>query len=287
MKILIVLLKKKYNHNKMTKKLGSVCLSNTELIEKITRKKEFSQLPERDIELAFKKFDKEIYSDEEKFKLTRDLLRKVFSAFTSRKILSLKSKNEEWILEKHLSTRERFFNYGEIYSRILDGIGRKLSVVDLGAGVNGFSYNYFKKIGFNVNYTAIESMGQLVNLTNNYFEDKKLNAKAVHLSLFELHELKKIIKKIRKPRIIFLFKIIDSLEMLERNYSKKLILEMSLLCDKIVVSFPTRSMVKRKKFNAKRNWIINFIKENFRILDIFEFGDERYFVFKNEFKKHL
>ena len=255
-------------------------MSKAELIKKITMKKEFSQLPKKDIILAFEKFDKDEYSDEEKFKFTRDLLRKVFSAFTSRKILSLKDKNEEWILKKHLSTRERFSHYEEIYLKLLKNFNKNATVMDLGAGVNGFSYNYFKKIKFNINYIAIESIGQLVSLTNNYFKENKIKAKAIHLSLFELEKIKKIIIKTKKPRIVFLFKVIDSLEMLERDYSKKLISEISPLVDKIVLSFATKSMIKRKKFKVRRNWIINFIKENFKIIDDSEIRDERYIIFK-------
>jgi len=271
-----------------------------EVLKKIIQKKEFSQLPEKDIVLAFEKFNNEKYSDEEKVKLTRGLLRKIFSSFTSRKLLVQKPKkskifssfkkttkrnrDEEWFLRKHLSTRERLPYYEKIYLRIFKGMSKNLSVIDLGSGINGFSYDYFKKIGFNVNYIAIEAMGQFVSIMNTYFENKKLNkssqAKAIHLSLFEIQEIKKIIKKMRKPRIIFLLKTVDSIEMLKRDYSKELILKISPLCDKFVISFPTRSMIKRKKFKVKRNWIINFIEENFEVLDVFEIGDEKYIVFK-------
>ena len=280
---------------------------NKELIQKIISRKEYSQLPMKDVELAFEKFDKEKYSDEEKVKFTRKLLREVFSSFTSKKLLSLKNKDAEWILKKHLSTRERFSHYEEIYERVLQGFDKNLTIIDLGAGVNGFSYKFFEGEGVSPNsrlrsvidktnlslvkslatrpkirYVAIEAIGQLVELMNDYFRREKIKGKAIHLSLFELEKVKKEIKKTKSPRVIFLFKIIDSLEMLERDYSKKLISEIGGLVDKVVVSFATRSMGKGIRFRANRNWFVDFIKKNFKMIDDFELGGERYLVFRKE-----
>ncbi len=257
-------------------------MDKKKLIEKIIQKKEFSQLPKRDVELSFEKFDKDIYCDEEKIKLTRDLLRKVFSGFTSRKILSPKDKNFEWILRKHLSTRERLPYYEEVYQRILNGLGKQINIIDLGAGINGFSYNYIRKLGYDINYVGIEAIGQFVELMNNYFEREKIKGKAISLSLFNLLRIKNLIKIQKKPRIVLLFKTIDSLEMLKKNYSKKLILEIAPLVERIVVSFATESMAKRTKFRVKRNWIVNFIRENFKVRDDFELGGERYLVFSKK-----
>lgn len=252
------------------------------IIQKIIEKKEFSDLPEEDVLKAFGQFNKEKYTDKEKVKYTRDLLRKVFSAFASKKILNIKDRDFEWVLKKHISTRERFDNYLEIYSRILKGEEKNLSIIDLGSGVNGFSYVFFKKIDYEVNYTGIEAIGQLVNLTNFYFDKNKINGGVFHLSLFNIEEIKNIIEKTKKPRIIFLFKILDSLEMLERDYSKKLLFELSRISDKIAVSFATRSLIKRTKFKANRNWIMSFIQDNFDIIDNFELGGERYVIFSGK-----
>jgi len=198
-------------------------------------------------------------------------------------LLSPKNKNEEWILRKHLSTRERLAFYKEVYKKLLsDYKNKKITLIDLGAGVNGFSYKYFKSAGFNINYLGVEAVGQLVDLTNDYFIREKLDAKAIHESLFELEKIKKIITETKKPRIIFLFKVLDSLEMLENDYSKKLLKEIAPLTDKIVVSFATQSMIKRKQFLVNRNWILDFIKENFQVLEDFEVGTERYICFKNK-----
>ncbi len=253
-------------------------MNNQELIKKITKKKEFSQLPKKDVLLAFNKFDKLQYSDDEKIKLTRDLLRKVFSAFLSLKLLNIKDKNFDWFLKKHLSTKERLPYYKEIYKKVLRNLSNEISVIDLGAGINGFSYDFFPK-NLKINYIGMEAIGQLVDSSNNYFIKNKISGKAIHLSLFELEKIKEVIKKTKKPRIVFLFKTIDSLEMLKKDYSKKLLRGIAPLGDRVVVSFATRSMIKKTRFKVKRNWIIDFIKENFNILNDFELGGERYLVF--------
>lgn len=250
---------------------------NKNILEKIKEKREFSRLPEKDIEMAFEQFAKRQASEEEKIRLTHELLRKIFSAFISKKLLSLKNKDEEWILRKHISTRERLPYYYEIYNRILKD--KESSIIDLGAGINGFSYKFFNK---KVKYTAIESVGQLVDLTNFYFKKNKIDGKAIHMSLFEKEKVKEIIKKEKKPKIVLLFKIIDALEALKDNYSKELISEIAPLSDRIVVSFATRSLGNRKKFNARRNWIVNFIQENFKMLNDFEIAGERYLVFEGK-----
>lgn len=255
---------------------------NSEIYEKIIQKKEFSQLPREDVERAWKHFEKRQTSEEEKIKLTRDLLRKVFSVFTSLKLLNLKRKESEWILKKHISTRERLPFYKEVYSRIFKDCKNDLTIFDLGAGINGLSYDYFPK---KVNYVGIEAMGQLVTLMNSIFKDRgKENFGAIHLSLFELEKLKKIINSVKGEKIIFLFKTLDSLEMLERDYSKKVLLELVPLVNKIVVSFATRSLVARKRFYVKRNWIVNFIQENFNVLGDFENGGERYLIIESKDK---
>jgi len=259
-------------------------MEKSEIIEKIRQKKEFSELPLADVEKAFEKFDRDDFSDEEKVKKTRDLLRKTFSGFSGKKLLVYKDKTTEEILKKHLSTRERYEHYEEIYSRLLKNLPKKISIVDLGCGVNGFSYSLFGKVGKKVNYLGVEAVGQLVELMNRFFKKEKISdkAQAVHASLFELEKTKKRIKEMKKPRVIFLFKVIDSLEKSERNYTKTFLKEVVPIVDKIVVSFATKSWARRKKFFANRKWLIDFIRENFQYTDDFEIAGERYLVFEDK-----
>ena len=251
-----------------------------EVLDKVRKKKEFSHLPEEDIKKAFSHFKKRQTSEEEKIRLTRELLHKVFGAFGSRKLLVPKKEAPDWFLKKHLSTRERSTNYKKIYKRLLKGMNKKLTVIDLGSGINGFSYPYFKKAGFEVDYVGVEAVGQFVDLMNASFHKEKWKAKAIHTSLFNILKIKEIISKTKRPRVIFLFKVIDSLELLERNFSKNLLLELKPLCDWFIVSFATASMIKRKKFLVQRRWFRDFLKDNFDLLDEFEVSGENYFIFK-------
>jgi len=243
----------------------------------INERKQFSKLKKRDVEKAWNHFEKRETSNEEKVKLTRDLLGRSQIMFTSKRFLKSKLFEPEWILKRHSSTMERFDFYPELYSRIFEEPNKKYVVFDLGAGVNGFSYQYLPK---SPKYIAVESIGQLAEIQNIYFESKKINAKVIHESLFNLKAMKKILSKEKGEKILFLFKVIDSLEMLEKNFSKKFLKELVPLANKIIVSFATRSLVGKTKFKVNRNWFLSFAKEFFKILDDFEIGNERYLVFK-------
>jgi len=250
-----------------------------ELIKKIMEKKEFSELPIKEVEIALKKFEGKDLNEWQRFKLVRQFLRKVYSGFSSRKVFNKRDMDPEWYLKKHKSTRERFSNYKEVYEKCLKDFS-KLSVIDLGAGLNGFSYSFFEKVGKKVIYVSVEAIGQFVELMNYFFKKNKIPGKSYHFSLYDIKKVKELIKKQKKPKVVFLFKVIDSLEDVKRDYSKVFLEEIVPLVDRVVLSFATRSLGSRRKFNVNRNWIIKFIKERFKIEDDFEIGGERYIVFK-------
>lgn len=252
-----------------------------ELINKIIQKKEFSMLPKKDVELVFEKFDTPLRTDEEKIKITRDLLRKIYTVFLSNKLLNIKKKDFEWFLKKHLSTRERFPYYPSLYRRVVGNFKGKIKIYDLGCGVNGFSFPFFKEEGVDADYLGVEAVGQLVELQNKFFENNK-NVSFVHESLFDIEKIKTIISEGSGKKIVFLFKVIDGLEMVERNYSKKLLLKIVPLVDRGVLSFATRSIQSKKKFFANRKWIRDFIIDKFNLVDEFDLGGENYFVFSKK-----
>jgi len=247
-----------------------------DLIKKVKQKKEFSELPDSSVEMVLNMKGIRGEDDETKIKKTRAFLRKVFTAFFTNKILKQKITDEE-ILKVHYSTRHR--DHEKIYSRILKN---ENSIVDLGAGVNGFSYGFMG----GRNYVCIEAVGQAVNLMNDFFVKKKFNGKAVQGDLFDLGEVINLVGKCKKPSVIFMFNIIDALESRERHFTKKFLMSVSEVCDKIVLSFFITSLAfvdrKRKTFRAKRFWILNFINDNFEVLDDFDSDGERFIVFKGK-----
>lgn len=254
-----------------------------EIYNKIVKKKEYSQLPKIDVELAWKKFENKQTIDEEKIKLTRELLMKVYGSFTSRKLLVMRDRDPEWILQKHISTRERLHFYNELYSRLLKDFNKEVCIFDLGSGVNGFSFNFIKEVNNKTKYIGIEGVGQLVNLTNYYFKSRGIEeAQVLHMSLFDLEKIKKLIYSVKEPKICFLFKVLDSLEILEKDYSKEFLREITNSCERVVISFAIKSLISRKRFRVSRNWLLNFIVENFNVLDDFELGNERYLFFEKK-----
>lgn len=229
------------------------------LTEEIRKKKEFRELPVSLVE--------RVAGQSKDVKEARATLRKYLTVFLTNKVVSGKLGAEE-VLSKHISSKDR--DYPELYHRI---IGKEDIIFDLGAGANGFSYKYIGK-----KYVAIEATKVLVDLMNKYFEEKRFDAKAVWGDLFDLGFVLDVIGKEIGSKAIWLFNVIDALE-LEPNYSKELISAVAEKADRVVLSWPTQSLQKKRKFAVQRNWIFYFIQNNFRILDNFEMNGEKFVVF--------
>jgi hypothetical protein len=247
-------------------------MENKDLIEKIKQKREFSRIPDSIVSRAIQKAGRDV-------KDVRALLRKYFGVFLTNKVLKGDGSPED-LLVAHVSSRKR--NYKEFYEDIFEGTPQHAveSVIDLGAGMNGFSYCYLKNVVGGVDYVAVEAAGQEVEHMNNYFEENGFPAKAVCEDLFDIPRIKKILIGQKKDRIVFLFQVVDALENLERDFSKKFIMEISKECEWMVISLPTESLGGRKKFAVQRKWIVDFLKENFMIEKDFRSNGERIIRFR-------
>ncbi|MCR4285150.1 MAG: hypothetical protein NUV97_03860 [archaeon] len=237
-----------------------------EIIDKIKQKKEFSQLPDSIVERAAELSKGDV-------KDSRALLRKYFGVFLTNRVLKSGWGFEE-VLNFHLSTKKR--DYEVFYKEIFEVIGPVKSVIDLGAGVNGFSYKVLRRIFGDVNYLAIEAVGQLVSNMNNYFKDRGLEmAHAIKEDLFNVEKILKLLSQLEKPRATFMFQVVDALENMEKNFSKKFISEIFKECEFLVLTLPTESLGGRKQFLVQRKWIVEYLEDNFKILKDFQMNGER------------
>jgi len=239
------------------------------VINKIKQKREFSELPDSVVKRVM-----EITKDD--VKESRALLRKYFGVFLTNKILKGKCLTEK-MLKMHLSSKKR--NYEKFYREVFCGMKDVGSVIDLGCGVNGFSYCFLRDVVGDINYLGVEASGQLVKHMNNYFKTEDFSAKSIVGDLFDIKSILEILKKKKKKRIVFLFQVVDALENLERDFSKTFIMKISEECEKIVLSLPMESLGGRKKFTAQRKWIIDFLEENFIIEKDFIANGERTICF--------
>ena len=140
------------------------------LVEEVKKKREFSGLPDSVVLRALNESGDDI-------KESRKLLRKYFGVFLTNKVI--KGKGD--LLKVHMSSKKR--NYEEFYSGIFDVVGDVKSVIDLGCGVNGFSYEFLPK---GVEYIGVEAAGQLVGYMNDFFEAEDFDAKAIEGDLFDV-----------------------------------------------------------------------------------------------------
>jgi len=258
-------------------------LINESLINEVRKKKEFSNLPRSIIERAIEKVDKDLDA-KSIVKEVRADLRKYFGVFLTNKVMKPKDiLDYDSVLKSHKSSQKR--DYDLFYSRIDGGLGAVSikSIIDLGCGMNAFSYPYLKKHFGNVGYTGVEASGQIVDLSNIYFDKGGFGEinKCIQGDLFNLKFVEQTLKNEMKPRVVFLFQVVDALEKTKKNFSKGFILRIKGNCEFIVVSVPMSSSLSGSvKTKVTRKWLKEFLDENFDVLDDFEVCGERVFVLK-------
>jgi len=245
------------------------------LIEEVKRKREFSGLPDSIVLRALDLSNGDV-------KKSRALLRKYFGVFLTNRVLrfarsQVTGHGSQDILGVHMSSKKR--DYEDFYSEIFSVVGDVGAVIDLGCGVNGFSYEYLPS---GVSYVGVEAAGQLVDLMNGYFKEEGFSAEAVVGDLFDVDSVVNILKEAKKPRVVFLFQVIDALESLERDFSKRFLLEISKECEWIVLSLPVESLGGRKRFESRRKWLMDFLVENFLVVREFVEAGEKVIILKNK-----
>ena len=175
------------------------------------------------------------------------------------------------ILKSHKSSSERIDFYSDVYEKIFSVTGKPKTILDLACGLNPLSFPWMdlKK----VKYFAYELTKEDCNFIQEYFDLMKpfgLDGEAFALDLMRVEQLP-------KTDVCFLFKVLDSLEDLERNYSEKLLEKIPARF--IVVSFPTMSIGGRNPIR-QRGWFFRMMRNLSLSAETFEFENEIFYVVK-------
>jgi len=233
--------------------------------ETLTREKKISEKLERST--SFKAFSR---SSEFKLlkRLVREELRKVYGVFQK------PGKDESEKLKAHQSSAERLPYYREVYRRIFAITGEPRSILDLGCGANPYSYG---KLGCRPFFVAVDLPNDELERIAAFFKDKGIEGEVFGLDLVAEQELIAALTATRPFDVAFLFKLLDSLETIERNISGKLL--DAITATWLVVSFPTVSIGGRKVIRKERRaWFEKLLSRKGWYWEEFSIENEVFYV---------
>lgn len=182
-------------------------------------------------------------------------------------ILSLHEK----ILMTHRSTKERLPFYTTLYPRIFAKTGVPKVILDLSCGLNPFSYPWMNAV---LDYNATELTQEDCLLMKDYFQIMGIRGEVMQLNLIK--EMEKV--KRMKADICLAWKLLDTLEYMERNISRRLLPLINTPW--IVVSFSTKTLSGKSMKKTRRLWFEKICKENTWRFSTEEFENELFYVVK-------
>ncbi len=183
------------------------------------------------------------------------------------------------MLRTHESTKERMAIYPELYEKIFKITGKPKSILDLGCGMNPFSYPFLKA---HPSYYASDISKEDCNLINSYFKKINITGEAIPIDLREIDK-GNILMFFPKTDVCFLFKVLDTIETTGHKLAEKLV--NSINSDFIVASFSTKTLSKEDMRHPYRGWVELMCKRlNFGCI-LIEFDSEIFYVIskKSEF----
>lgn len=174
------------------------------------------------------------------------------------------------LLKTHRSTKERLEIYPELYSELFRITGRPHRLLDLGCGLNPLSFPWMHLP--DMEYTAVELSKEDTAFINQYFKLEHIFGKAIALNLIKDHaQLRKL-----SADVCFMFKLLDSLEAVEKGISERLV--GSIDAKYLVVSFSTRTISGKGMRAARRAWFDRMLERlDFRF-ELLEYNNEIFYV---------
>ena len=178
------------------------------------------------------------------------------------------------ILSTHSSTQERLPIYEQLYSRIFAITGKPKTILDLGCGINPFSFSYMKLKG--CGYYAYDLDQEEIGAINKYFallkkENPSFTGKAMVADILTVN--------LPKADLCFLFKMTDVIDQGKGHKRTEELLK-KIPARYIVVSFATKTMSGKKMTAPRRSWMEWLCKRLGYEYSILEFPNEIFYVVK-------
>lgn len=212
----------------------------------------------------------------ELIKKIRAELRKSYGLFSTKDVVLrekyLAAKDYDAILKSHVSTKERMRIYPVLYKKIWEVTGKPKSIMDLGCGMNPFSfkYMYLEKI----EYFASDISHQDCDFIQKYFDSEH----GINGTTKVVDVLKDDLTKLKETDVCFLFKLLDPALVKNRKTAEKII--ETVPATWVIASFSTRTVGARQMNNANRSWILNLAGKKDYFVKVLKFDNELFYVIK-------
>ncbi len=220
---------------------------------------------------------------EQTFKQIRANLRKAYGMFQRglidreellNNIKDIKDiENHKKILETHQSTAERIDHYDEVYRNIFKITGYPEKILDLGCGLNPFSYPW---MGYQPDYYASDISPEDCRFIEDYFEKMDINGEAIPANLNNIDK-EDVLAVFPHVDVCFLFKVLDAV-VTKPEISEKLLSDID--ADWIVVSFSTVTLSGKKMDKKRRLWLEKVCEKLDYPFQAFEIPNEIFYVIK-------
>lgn len=178
------------------------------------------------------------------------------------------------ILSTHSSTQERLPIYEQLYSRIFAITGRPKTIIDLGCGINPFSFFYMKLKA--CAYYAYDINEEEIEVINKYFtlvrkENSSFTGKAMVADILAV--------PLPKADLCLLFKMTDVIDQ-GKGHKKTEELLKKIQAKYVVISFATKTMSGKAMTAPRRSWMEWLCKRLGYGYTVVEFPNEIFYVVK-------
>jgi len=207
-------------------------------------------------------------------KIVRKELRKIYGMFQlSDHERLIKASDAKSLLLAHQSTQERLPFYDRIYKELANRIPSPKTVADLGCGMNPLSYAYMVKHGWKPELIASDLSRNDMLLLAKFFHRFSISGRTIAIDLTKDFD---ILDDIHAD-VIFLWKVLDSIEETNRHISYKLFEH--LHAKWVVVSFPTMSLGGQKRISTRgRSWFERLLHRGNLAFETFSVENELFYV---------